>query len=147
LNGKICGSVPFYRLYHKVETDNFYTTSESERLEFITDGYTDTRESFGSCVYKMQAVTDTVVGMRWETYARDGELWSSLQGLSRAGTSGHLWTKQKQISDPETGFGWSSLAGMAAAVEVREVVPSLIAEYGTAFAVASFLSTPMTRSL
>jgi hypothetical protein len=36
---------------------------------------------------------------------------------------------------------------MAAAVEVREVVLSLIAEYGTAFAFASFLSTPMTRSL
>jgi hypothetical protein len=38
---QICGSIPFYRLYHAAKTDNFYTTLESERLEFIADGYTD----------------------------------------------------------------------------------------------------------
>ncbi|KAJ7876885.1 hypothetical protein B0H14DRAFT_3436341 [Mycena olivaceomarginata] len=38
----ICGSVPFYRLYNSVIKDNFYTTSESERLEFISNqGYAD----------------------------------------------------------------------------------------------------------
>ncbi|KAJ7346125.1 hypothetical protein DFH08DRAFT_809962 [Mycena albidolilacea] len=39
---QICGSVPFYRLYNSVIKDNFYTTSESERLEFLSNqGYAD----------------------------------------------------------------------------------------------------------
>jgi hypothetical protein len=34
--------VPFFRLYNPVGKDNFYTISESERLEFITtQGYED----------------------------------------------------------------------------------------------------------
>jgi hypothetical protein len=39
---QICGSVPFYRLHNPASQDNFYTISESERLEFITSqGYED----------------------------------------------------------------------------------------------------------
>jgi hypothetical protein len=39
---QICGSVPLYRLYNSVIKDNFYTTSESERLEFLSNqGYDD----------------------------------------------------------------------------------------------------------
>ncbi|KAJ7292541.1 hypothetical protein C8J57DRAFT_1042048, partial [Mycena rebaudengoi] len=39
---QVCGSVPFYRLYHTAKADNFYTTSESERLDFISNqGYAD----------------------------------------------------------------------------------------------------------
>ncbi|KAJ7831387.1 hypothetical protein B0H14DRAFT_3464082 [Mycena olivaceomarginata] len=39
---QICGSVPFYRLFNAAAQDTFYTISESERLDFITNqGYTD----------------------------------------------------------------------------------------------------------
>ncbi|KAJ6484915.1 hypothetical protein C8R45DRAFT_1075236 [Mycena sanguinolenta] len=39
---QICGSVPFYRLFNAAAQDTFYTVSESERLDFITNqGYTD----------------------------------------------------------------------------------------------------------
>ncbi|KAJ7851890.1 hypothetical protein B0H13DRAFT_2359811 [Mycena leptocephala] len=39
---QICGSVPFYRLYNASKGANFYTISESERLDFITNqGYID----------------------------------------------------------------------------------------------------------
>ncbi|KAJ7624391.1 hypothetical protein FB45DRAFT_923297 [Roridomyces roridus] len=39
---QVCGSVPVYRLYSSSGTDNFYTTSESERLDFIAnEGYAD----------------------------------------------------------------------------------------------------------
>ncbi|KAF7349635.1 hypothetical protein MSAN_01689600 [Mycena sanguinolenta] len=39
---QICGSTPLYRLYSASGTDNFYTTSESERLEVIANnGYAD----------------------------------------------------------------------------------------------------------
>ncbi|KAJ7311732.1 hypothetical protein DFH08DRAFT_717880, partial [Mycena albidolilacea] len=33
---QIYGSVPFYHLYNAATQDNFYTISESERLDFIT---------------------------------------------------------------------------------------------------------------
>ncbi|KAJ7912002.1 hypothetical protein B0H13DRAFT_1532705, partial [Mycena leptocephala] len=39
---QICGSVPFYRLYQESTKTNFYTISESERLDYIANhGYTD----------------------------------------------------------------------------------------------------------
>ncbi|KAJ7760010.1 hypothetical protein B0H16DRAFT_1688904 [Mycena metata] len=39
---EICGAVPFYRMVNTAEQANFYTTSESERLDFLTNqGYTD----------------------------------------------------------------------------------------------------------
>lgn len=38
---QICGSVPFYRLFSAAGQDNFYTISESERLDFIANGYVD----------------------------------------------------------------------------------------------------------
>jgi hypothetical protein len=39
---QMCGSVPFYRLYNASKGANFYTISESERLDFITNqGYVD----------------------------------------------------------------------------------------------------------
>ncbi|KAF8195239.1 hypothetical protein K438DRAFT_2017237 [Mycena galopus ATCC 62051] len=38
---QICGSVPFYRLFNSAIVDNFYTTSESERLQFLAEGYVD----------------------------------------------------------------------------------------------------------
>ncbi|KAJ7336748.1 hypothetical protein DFH08DRAFT_964710 [Mycena albidolilacea] len=39
---QVCGSVPFYKLYNPTKLDNFYTTSESERLDFIaSQGYID----------------------------------------------------------------------------------------------------------
>ncbi|KAF8191940.1 hypothetical protein K438DRAFT_1830277 [Mycena galopus ATCC 62051] len=39
---QICGSAPFYKLYSASQTDNFYKTSESERLDFIANqGYAD----------------------------------------------------------------------------------------------------------
>ncbi|KAJ7292538.1 hypothetical protein C8J57DRAFT_1266265 [Mycena rebaudengoi] len=39
---QVCESVPFYHLFHKTKTDNFYTTSESEGLDFLANqGYTD----------------------------------------------------------------------------------------------------------
>lgn len=38
----ICGAVPFYRVFNSGAQANFYTTSESERLEFIANmGYKD----------------------------------------------------------------------------------------------------------
>ncbi|KAJ6550638.1 hypothetical protein DFH09DRAFT_1500774 [Mycena vulgaris] len=39
---QLCGSVPFYRLFQQNTKTTFYTTSESERLDFIVNhGYTD----------------------------------------------------------------------------------------------------------
>ncbi|KAJ7906782.1 hypothetical protein B0H13DRAFT_2333133 [Mycena leptocephala] len=39
---QLCGSVPFYRLYQESTKTNFYTISESERLDYIANhGYTD----------------------------------------------------------------------------------------------------------
>ncbi|KAJ7725691.1 hypothetical protein B0H16DRAFT_1593965 [Mycena metata] len=39
---QVCGSVPFYKLYNPTKLDNFYTASESERLDFIANqGYLD----------------------------------------------------------------------------------------------------------
>ncbi|KAJ7708406.1 hypothetical protein B0H16DRAFT_1632732 [Mycena metata] len=39
---EICGAVPFYRMVNTAEQANFYTTSESERLDFLANqGYTD----------------------------------------------------------------------------------------------------------
>ncbi|KAJ6525139.1 hypothetical protein B0H19DRAFT_1339858 [Mycena capillaripes] len=37
-----CGSVPLYHLYNRSKKDNFYTTSDSERVDFISNrGYAD----------------------------------------------------------------------------------------------------------
>ncbi|KAJ7734848.1 hypothetical protein B0H16DRAFT_1695786 [Mycena metata] len=38
---QVCGSVPFYRLYLAAAQDTVYTISQSERLEFIGQGYED----------------------------------------------------------------------------------------------------------
>jgi hypothetical protein len=38
---EVCGSVPLYRLHSDTKTDNIYTTSKSERVDLITEGYTD----------------------------------------------------------------------------------------------------------
>ncbi|KAJ7270572.1 hypothetical protein C8J57DRAFT_1130514 [Mycena rebaudengoi] len=39
---EICGAVPFYRVFNSGAQANFYTTSKSERLDFIVNmGYTD----------------------------------------------------------------------------------------------------------
>ncbi|KAJ7921974.1 hypothetical protein B0H13DRAFT_1604063, partial [Mycena leptocephala] len=39
---QICGSIPLFRLFSATGKNNFYTTSESERLNFIAnEGYTD----------------------------------------------------------------------------------------------------------
>ncbi|KAJ7702694.1 hypothetical protein B0H17DRAFT_1194577 [Mycena rosella] len=39
---QVCGSVPFYHLYHSTTGDHLYPTSETERLAFIsTQGYQD----------------------------------------------------------------------------------------------------------
>ncbi|KAJ7912714.1 hypothetical protein B0H13DRAFT_2327063 [Mycena leptocephala] len=37
-----CGSVPLFHLYHRSKQDNFYTTSDSERVDVISNrGYVD----------------------------------------------------------------------------------------------------------
>lgn len=39
---EICGAVPFYRMVNAAAQENFYTTSQSERLDFLANqGYTD----------------------------------------------------------------------------------------------------------
>ncbi|KAF8179968.1 hypothetical protein K438DRAFT_1603197, partial [Mycena galopus ATCC 62051] len=38
---EISGSVPFYRVSNSANKDNVYTTSDPERLDFITEGFTD----------------------------------------------------------------------------------------------------------
>jgi hypothetical protein len=38
---EVYGSVPLYRLHSDTKTDNIYTTSKSERVDLIPEGYTD----------------------------------------------------------------------------------------------------------
>ncbi|KAF7369567.1 hypothetical protein MVEN_00287000 [Mycena venus] len=61
---RTCGSIPLFHLYNRLKKDNFYTISDSERVEFISNrGYADASSAVAGYVLPVGASRCSTCGL------------------------------------------------------------------------------------